>query len=75
MVGAVLGANGAELGLRKPLGDPSLWPLYEEAERLDVPSRCTARPRRALASTSSTASPRRTRSSTRSRRSSSSPAW
>jgi predicted TIM-barrel fold metal-dependent hydrolase len=37
MVGAVIGANGAELGTRKPLGDPSFWPLYEEAERLDVP--------------------------------------
>ena len=37
MVGAVIGANGAELGMRKPLGDPSFWPLYEEAERLDVP--------------------------------------
>ena len=37
MVGAVIGANGAELGTRKPLGDPYFWPLYEEAERLDVP--------------------------------------
>jgi uncharacterized protein len=37
MVGAVLGANSAELGVRKPLGHPDFWPLYEEAERLDVP--------------------------------------
>src|SRR5258706_2631191 len=37
MVAAVLGANSAELGVRKPLGHPDFWPLYEEAERLDVP--------------------------------------
>jgi uncharacterized protein len=37
MVGAVLTANSAELGVRRPLGDPDFWPLYEEAERLDVP--------------------------------------
>jgi predicted TIM-barrel fold metal-dependent hydrolase len=37
MVGAVLGANSAELGVRKPLGHQDFWPLYEEAERLDVP--------------------------------------
>src|SRR5260370_2899918 len=37
MVGAVLGANSAELGVRKPLGHADFWPLYEEAERLDVP--------------------------------------
>jgi predicted TIM-barrel fold metal-dependent hydrolase len=37
MVGGVLGANSAEIGVRKPLGHPDFWPLYEEAERLDVP--------------------------------------
>jgi len=37
MVGAVLTANNAELGVRKPLGHSDFWPLYEEAERLDVP--------------------------------------
>lgn len=37
MVGAVLTANNGELGVRKPLGDPDFWPVYEEAERLDVP--------------------------------------
>ncbi len=37
MVGAVLPANGADLGVRKGLGHPDFWPLYEEAERLDVP--------------------------------------
>jgi len=37
MVGAVLTANNAELGVRKALGHPDFWPLYEEAERLDVP--------------------------------------
>src|SRR5438045_6321640 len=37
MVGGVIGANSAEVGLRKPLGHADFWPLYEEAERLDVP--------------------------------------
>jgi predicted TIM-barrel fold metal-dependent hydrolase len=37
MVGAVLPANGADLGVRKALGHPDFWPVYEEAERLDVP--------------------------------------
>ena len=37
MVGAVLTANSAELGVRRPLGHTDFWPLYEEAERLDVP--------------------------------------
>ena len=37
MVGAVLTANNGELGIRKPLGHPDFWPVYEEAERLDVP--------------------------------------
>jgi predicted TIM-barrel fold metal-dependent hydrolase len=37
MVGVVLTANNAELGVRQPLGHPSFWPIYEEAERLDVP--------------------------------------
>jgi predicted TIM-barrel fold metal-dependent hydrolase len=33
-VGGMLPANGGEMGIRKPLGDKSFWPLYEEAERL-----------------------------------------
>ena len=37
MVGAVLTANNGELGVRKPLGHTDFWPIYEEAERLDVP--------------------------------------
>jgi len=37
MVGAVLTANNGELGVRKPLGHSDFWPLYEEAQRLDVP--------------------------------------
>ncbi|MSQ72264.1 MAG: amidohydrolase [Betaproteobacteria bacterium] len=37
MVGAVLSANSGDVGVRKPLGHPDFWPLYEEAERLDVP--------------------------------------
>jgi predicted TIM-barrel fold metal-dependent hydrolase len=37
MVGLVLPANGGDLGLRKPLGHPDFWPLYEEAERLNCP--------------------------------------
>jgi len=37
MVGAVLPANCAELGVRKGLGHPDFWPVYEEAERLGVP--------------------------------------
>ncbi len=37
MVGAVLPANGAEIGVRKGLGHPDFWPVYEEAERLNVP--------------------------------------
>ena len=37
MVGAVLPANSAEIGVRKALGHPDFWPIYEEAERLDVP--------------------------------------
>lgn len=35
MVGVVLTANNADLGVRKLLGDPAFWPLYEEAERLN----------------------------------------
>jgi predicted TIM-barrel fold metal-dependent hydrolase len=35
MVGAVLPANGGDLGLRRPLGHPDYWPLYAEAERLN----------------------------------------
>jgi len=37
MVGAVLTANNGELGIRKGLGHPDFWPVYEEAERLNVP--------------------------------------
>lgn len=37
MVGGVLTANGGELGQRNGLGHTSFWPIYEEAERLDVP--------------------------------------
>src|SRR5579884_1653833 len=37
MVGVVLPANSGDLGLRKPLGHPDYWPLYEEAERLNCP--------------------------------------
>lgn len=37
MVGAVLPANDADIGIRKALGHPDFWPVYEEAERLNVP--------------------------------------
>ncbi len=37
MVGAVLTTNNGEMGIRRPLGHSDFWPLYEEAERLDVP--------------------------------------
>jgi len=37
MVGAVLPANSADIGVRKALGHPDFWPVYEEAERLNVP--------------------------------------
>lgn len=37
MVGAVLSANGGDVGVRKPLGDEAFWPIYEEAERLNCP--------------------------------------
>jgi predicted TIM-barrel fold metal-dependent hydrolase len=37
MVGAVLPANGGDVGVRKPLGHPDFWPVYEEAERLNCP--------------------------------------
>lgn len=36
-VGAVLPANSADVGIRKCFGDPEFWPVYEEAERLNVP--------------------------------------
>lgn len=35
MVGVVLPGNNADMGVRKLLGDPSFWPIYEEAQRLD----------------------------------------
>ncbi len=37
MVGAVLPANGGDLGVRQPLGHQEFWPLYAEAERLNCP--------------------------------------
>jgi uncharacterized protein len=37
MVGVVLPANDADIGLRRGLGHPDFWPIYEEAERLGVP--------------------------------------
>ena len=37
MAGAVLPANSSEAGVRLPLGDQQFWPIYEEADRLDVP--------------------------------------
>jgi hypothetical protein len=37
MVGAVLPANDADIGLRRGLGHRDFWPIYEEAERLGVP--------------------------------------
>ncbi len=36
-VDTVLPANSADVGVRKALGHPDFWPIYEEAERLDVP--------------------------------------
>jgi uncharacterized protein len=36
-VGAVLPANGADIGIRRGLGHQDYWPIYEEAERLNVP--------------------------------------
>ncbi len=36
-VGAVLPANSADVGVRQLLGHPDFWPIYEEAERLNVP--------------------------------------
>jgi uncharacterized protein len=35
MVGVVLTGNNADMGIRKPLGDPEFWPFYAEAERLN----------------------------------------
>ncbi len=37
VVAAVLPSNDADTGVRRGLGHPDFWPLYEEAERLDVP--------------------------------------
>lgn len=37
MVGAVLPANSADIGVRRALGHPDFWPIYEEAQRLNVP--------------------------------------
>ncbi len=37
MVGVCLPANSAEIGVRRALGHPEFWPIYEEAERLNVP--------------------------------------
>ncbi len=37
MVGVMLPANSSDMGVRKGLGDPSFWPVYAEAERLNCP--------------------------------------
>jgi uncharacterized protein len=37
MLGAVLPANDADVGVRRGLGHRDFWPIYEEAERLNVP--------------------------------------
>jgi predicted TIM-barrel fold metal-dependent hydrolase len=37
MVAGMLPANSADMGIRKHLGDDSFWPVYAEAERLNVP--------------------------------------
>src|SRR5258708_1929653 len=37
MMGAVLPANDADIGVRKGLGHRDFWPIYEEAEKLNVP--------------------------------------
>ena len=37
MVAAMLPANSADMGLRKPLGDKDFWPIYAEAQRLNCP--------------------------------------
>ena len=37
MVGGMLPANSANMGVRSPLGDEAFWPLYDEAQRLGVP--------------------------------------
>jgi predicted TIM-barrel fold metal-dependent hydrolase len=37
MMGAVLPANDADIGIRRGLGHPHFWPIYEEAEKLGVP--------------------------------------
>lgn len=36
-VGIVLPSNDADIGVRKALGHPDFWPVYEECERLNVP--------------------------------------
>ena len=37
MVSAMLPANSADMGVRRPLGDACFWPIYAEAERLNIP--------------------------------------
>ena len=37
VVGVVLPSNDADTGIRRGLGHPDFWPVYEEAERLNVP--------------------------------------
>ncbi|MCL6561487.1 MAG: amidohydrolase [Firmicutes bacterium] len=37
MVGGLMVSNSADAGVRKPLGEPDFWPIYEEAERLGCP--------------------------------------
>jgi predicted TIM-barrel fold metal-dependent hydrolase len=35
--GLLLPATGGDLGIRKPLGHPDFWPIYEAAQELNVP--------------------------------------
>lgn len=37
MVGGLMVSNGADTGVRLPLGEKPFWPIYAEAERLDCP--------------------------------------
>ena len=37
MVSAMLPANSADMGVRRPLGDKCFWPIYAEAESLNLP--------------------------------------
>jgi len=37
LVGGLMVSNGADAGVREPLGGPMFWPIYAEAERLGCP--------------------------------------